>query len=57
MHQNVEHPTTVRSTTLYLCVVYLSEKYSDLCHLHHQLIGFYNWDEKCLQRGTNRVFK
>ena len=30
---------------------------SDLCHLHHKLIGFYNRDEKCLLRGTNWVFK
>ena len=30
---------------------------SDLCHLQHKLIGFYNWDEKCLLRGTNWVFK
>ena len=30
---------------------------SDLCHLQHKLIGFYNRDEKCLQRGTNWVFK
>jgi len=30
---------------------------SDLCHLEHKLIGFYNRDEKCLQRGTNWVFK
>ena len=30
---------------------------SDLCHLQHKLIGFYNWDEKCLQRGTDWVFK
>jgi hypothetical protein len=29
---------------------------SDLCHLQHKLIGFYNWDEKCLQRGTDWVF-
>jgi hypothetical protein len=29
----------------------------DLCHLHHKLNGFYNRDEKCLQRGTNWVFK
>jgi hypothetical protein len=28
-----------------------------LCHLQHKLIGFYNRDEKCLQRGTNWVFK
>ena len=30
---------------------------SDLCHLQRKLIGFYNRDEKCLQRGTYWVFK
>jgi len=30
---------------------------SDLCHLQLKLIGFYNPDEKCLQRGTDWVFK
>ena len=30
---------------------------SDFCHLQHKLIGFYNRDEKCLQRGTNWGFK
>ena len=30
---------------------------SELCHLQHKLIGFYNRDEKCLQRGTDWVFK
>jgi len=30
---------------------------SDFCPIHHKLIGFYNRDEKCLLRGTNRVFK
>ena len=30
---------------------------SDLCHLQHKLIGFYNLDEKRLQRGTDWVFK
>ena len=30
---------------------------SDLCHLQHKLIGFYNRDEKCLLRGTKWVFK
>ena len=29
----------------------------DLCHLQHKPIGFYNRDEKCLQRGTDWVFK
>ena len=26
-------------------------------YLQHTLIGFYNRDEKCLQRGTDWVFK
>ena len=30
---------------------------SDLCHLQHKLIGFYNRDENYLQRGTDWVFK
>ena len=30
---------------------------SDFCPIQHKLIGFYNRDEKCLQRGTNWVFK
>jgi hypothetical protein len=28
-----------------------------LCFIQHKLIGFYNPDEKCLQRGTDWVFK
>jgi hypothetical protein len=40
--------------TLDLCVLYL---YDNLCHLQHKLIGFYNQDEKCLQRGTDWVLK
>jgi hypothetical protein len=30
---------------------------SDLCHLQHKLIGFFNRDEKCLLRGTDWAFK
>jgi len=30
---------------------------SDLYHSQHKLIGFYNREEKCLQRGTDWVFK
>jgi len=30
---------------------------SDLCHLQHKLIGFYNRDEKCLQCSMDWVFK
>jgi len=40
-----------------MCFVFISEKNSDLCHLRHKLIGFYNRDEKCLQRGTDWGFK
>ena len=43
--------------TLYLCVLYLSENKKRLVPLQHKLIGFYNWDEKCLLRGTTWVYK
>jgi len=41
---------------IYVFCVYLRTN-SDLCHLQHKLICFYNPDEKCLQRGTDCVFK
>ena len=41
---------------IYVFCIYL-RKYSDLCHLHHKLIGFYNRVGKCLLRGTNWVFQ
>jgi hypothetical protein len=41
-----------------MMMMYLSEeKNSDLCLLHDKLIGFYNRVEKCLQRGTDWIFK
>jgi hypothetical protein len=40
---------------IYVFCVYLRTN-SDLCHLQHELIGFYNRDGKCLQRGTDWVF-
>jgi len=40
---------------IYVFCIYLRTN-SDLCHLQHKLIGFYNLDEKCLQRGTDWVF-
>jgi len=43
-------------STPYVFCIYLRTK-SDLCHLQHKLIGFYNRDEKCLQRGTDWAFK
>ena len=58
MHQQFNIQQLYALPTLYLCVLYLSEgKNSGLCHLQHKLIGFYNRDEKCLQRGTDCVFK
>ena len=41
---------------IYVFCIYLRTK-SDLCHLLHKLIGFYNRDEKCLQLDTDWVFK
>ena len=41
---------------IYVFCIYLRTN-SDSCHLQHKLIGFYNRDEKCLQRGTDWVFK
>ena len=40
----------------YVFCIYLRTN-NDLCHIHHILIGFYNRDEKCLQRGTDWAFK
>jgi hypothetical protein len=56
MHQQFNIQQLYALSTLYLCVLCLSEN-SDLCHLHHKLIGFYNRHENCLLRGTNWVFK
>jgi len=41
---------------IYVFCIYLRTN-SDLCHLQHKLIGFYNRDEKFLQGGTDWVFK
>ena len=57
MHQqfNIQHLHVL--PTLYLCVLFCLRTNSDLWHLQHKLIGFYNRDEKGLLRGTNWVFK
>jgi len=55
MHHQFNIQQLYALPTLYLCVLYLSEN-SDLCHLQHKLIGFYNRDEKCLQRGTDWAY-
>jgi hypothetical protein len=55
MHQ--QNSTTVLSAhTVFMFCIYLRTN-SDLCHLQHKLLGFYNRDEKCLQRGADWVFK
>jgi hypothetical protein len=57
MHQQFNIQLLYALPTLYSCVLYLSEKNNDLCHLQQKMIGFYNRDEKSLQRGTDWVFK
>jgi len=59
MHHQFNIQQLYALPTLYLCVLYLGylRTNSDLCHLQYKLIGFYNRDEKCLQRGTDWVFK
>jgi hypothetical protein len=58
MYQQVEHfnSCTLCPHCVYVYCVCVRTN-SDLCHLQHKLIGFYNRDEKCLQRGTDWVFK
>ena len=57
MYQQVGHSATVCTAhTVFVFCIYMRTN-SDLCHLKHKLIGFYIWDEKCLQRGTNWAFK
>jgi len=41
---------------IYVFCIYLRTN-SDLCHLHHKLIGFYNRYGKCLLRGADWAFK
>ena len=50
-------PTSFSFNNSMLCphCIYLTTN-SDLCHLQHKLIGFYNRDEKCLRRGTDWAF-
>jgi len=55
MHQQVYKCTFCPHSINVFCI-YLKTN-SDLCHLHHKLIGFYNRDEKCLLRGTDWGFK
>jgi hypothetical protein len=58
MHQQVEYfnNCTLRQNCIYVFCICLRTNIN-LCHLHQKLIGFYNRDEKCLQRGTDWAFK
>ena len=51
MHQqfNIQQLYVLLSHCVYVFCIYLRTN-SDLCHLQHKLIGFYNRDEKCLLR-------
>jgi len=55
-HQFNIQNCTLSPHCIYVFCIYLRTN-SDSCHLQHKLIGFNNRDEKCLQRGTDRVFK
>jgi hypothetical protein len=57
MHHQFKIQQLYALPTLYLRVFTYLRTNSDLCHLQHKLIGFYNRDDKCLQRGTDWVFK
>jgi len=57
MHQQFNIQQLYTLSTRYLCVFVFIWEQTDLCHLQHKLIGFYNRDEKCLPRGTDWVFK
>ena len=57
MHQQFNIQQLHVLSTLYLCICNYLRTNSDLRHIQHQMIGFYNRDEKCLLRGTNWVFK
>jgi len=56
MHHQFNIQQLYALPTLYVFCIYLRTN-SDLCHLQHKLIGFYNRNERCLQRGTDWVFE
>jgi hypothetical protein len=57
MHQQVELLTIVPSAhAVFMCFVFVWEQ-TATCSIYIKRIGFYNRDEKCLQRGTDWVFK
>ena len=57
MCQNIYFSRVVNSAhNLLMFDIYLRTN-SDFCLIQPKLIGFHNRDEKCLQRGTDWVFK
>jgi hypothetical protein len=58
MHQQAEYLNncTLCPYYVYVFCIYLRTN-SNLSHSHKKLIGFYNRDEKCLQRGTDWASK
>jgi hypothetical protein len=55
-HQYTSNNCMLCPHCIYVFCIYLRTN-SGLRHLQQKLIGFYNRDEKCLQRGTDWVFK
>jgi len=51
---NIQQLYVLPTQCIYVFCIYPRTN-SDLCHLQHKLIGFYNREEKCLQRGTDWV--
>jgi hypothetical protein len=43
--------------TVFMCFEFISKQTATFALYNKKLIVFYNRDEKCLQRGTNWVFK
>ena len=52
---NIQQFYVLPTQCIYVFCIYLRTN-SDLCHLQHKLIGFYNRDGMCLLRGTDWVF-
>jgi hypothetical protein len=52
---NIQQFHVLPTHCIYVFCIYLRTN-SDLCHLQPKQIGFYNADEKCLQRGADCVF-
>ena len=55
-HQLTFNTCTLCPHCIYVFCIYLRTN-SDLCHLFHKMIGFYNRYGKCLLRGTDWGFK